>query len=188
MINRFALEEPKYTLTFWEVLEYFEGKGVDFWGFDYEVSAWPNLTETEVKAALQNAFSEYYYFDEIGQETPERFRQRLISLWKLRLDKYDPIFLGYKTHGNKTTDVLRTYGDTGYSRRISEDTPDNKIDLKLKEKTVFPFASFAETGATENVGYSGKSPAKLLTEYMDSKREIIKEFLDSFDELFMEVY
>lgn len=188
MILRYDLQEPRYTLTLQECIEYFKAKGEDLFDFDYKPPEMKGKTPQEVKAYLTETFSNYYKFHEIGQETPDRFKQRLSIMWNLRLEKYAPMFNAYSIWGDDLVGAMTNYKNDGYSRNISEDTPDNNINLKLKEKENFPFASFATTHATENSGYTGRTPGKLMEEFLDTRREVMREFLDSFDELFMEVY
>lgn len=178
------LSDEKYTITLGHLLDYFAESGKKLFDFTYDVPNVEGKTKEQTSYWLQNSFQEYYRFHEIAAETPDRFKQRLQSLWKLRLEKYGPML--EKNHAN--INVNSTTGITSHSRTIGEDTPDNEVNLDIEDFETFKYASRADSAANITKGYSGRTEAELLASYWYAQREILHEFLDSLDDLFLQIY
>ena len=73
----------KTTLTLGEIIE----NNVDIFDFDY-----PFYNE-ERRKQFEQHFIDHFYFDEIGQETVARFKQRLNIKFNLIMPYWNKIFL-----------------------------------------------------------------------------------------------
>lgn len=86
----------------------------ELFDFDYE------FVDPEFKKELEQAVIDHYYFHEIGQETPERFKQRFKSRWLRMIGRINELYkttlLEYDILSNhsisETMDQLQTSDST----------------------------------------------------------------------------
>ena len=165
----------KYTVTIKEIIEVLEDNIFDFtYSRSNEAKA---IVSDEV---LQQDFIDHYYLREIGQETTERFKHYFKVQWKESLLDFDKLLVAY----NKEIDPLTNFGGTTEYTGISNDTPMNALDFGAESN----HASFIQNNKSNNKGYSNKSQIELLEEYHDKLKDIETEFIESFDNLFMQVF
>ena len=60
----------------------------DFQLFDFEYE----FDDTSFKQELEQAIIDHYYFSEIGQETPDRFKQRFKTRWQRIMPYYNKLY------------------------------------------------------------------------------------------------
>lgn len=88
----------------------------DFELFDFDY----DFVDPEFKKELEQAVIDHYYFHEIGQETPERFKQRFKSRWLRMIGRINELYkttlLEYDILSNhsisETMDQLQTSDST----------------------------------------------------------------------------
>lgn len=191
--RQFISQEPKYTIMLGDLMEYYKAHNIDLFDFPYQCPVLYTLIETpqedEVaasKKALQDLFVEYYRFNEVAAETPDRFKQRLAVKWRLKMQRYYGIF--EKSAFQSSLDVFTTSSVETSSKKIDQDTPQNQVNLNIDENENFPYASFASSIKDKVKGRAGVSEAELLELYYHAQREAVKEFFDSLDDLFLQIY
>lgn len=128
------------TMTLGEIIE----NKVDIFDFEYP------FYSDEYKKKFEEHFIEHFYFDEIGQETIARFKQRLKIKFNLIMPYWNRIFLADKLEQRilENYDVLETYtknainntnatnennvnsvNDT-LNKNLESDTPTTKTDFE----------------------------------------------------------
>lgn len=190
------------TITLGEMIE----NDVNIFDFDY-----PFYSEDRRKQFEQH-FIEHFYFDEIGQETVARFKQRLKVKLNLIMPYWNKIFLAdeleqrildnYDVTETYTRDVINNTNATNenVNRNLASDTPTTKVDF---EKVDF-FSSIVKDIGNNTSKVNGDSKenwtrtmqgnigvqtdADAIIKYWQSLRQIEIEIFNQCDDLFMGVY
>ena len=120
------------TITLGEIIE----NNVNIFDFDY-----PFYSE-EYRPTFERHFIEYFYFDEIGQETIAKFKQRLKIKFNLIMPYWNKIFLAdnleqrildnYDVTETYTREIANNSTATNEStnKNLQSDTPVTKTDLE----------------------------------------------------------
>ena len=184
----------KYTITLGELIE----KNVKIFDFDYPIYS------EEYRPTFEEHFIEHFYYDEIGQETVKRFKDRLKIKLNLIMPYWNKIFMA----DNLEQRILDNYDVTEtYEREVK-----NKINSTSKniytdsgiEKIDFDAVDYASTLSKDigesnndntekwtrkmqgNIGVQTDSDA--IVKYWQSLRKIEEEIFKECDDLFMGVY
>ena len=191
-----------YTITLGQIVE----NNIEIFDFDY-----PFYNE-ERRKQFEQHFIEHFYFDEIGQETVARFKQRLKIKLNLIMPYWNKIFLAdeleqrildnydvtetytrnYTTNTNATTESV--------NKNLESDTPTTKTDFEQVDY----FSNIIKDigNNTSNVNYNNnehwerrmqgnigvQTDADAIIKYWQSLRQIEKEIFEQCSDLFMEVY
>lgn len=192
----------QYTMTLQEIIE----NEVDIFDFDY-----PFYSETYRKK-FQEHFIEYFYFDEIGQETVARFKQRLKVKFNLIMPYWNKIFIADALEQRilDNYDVTETYSrdivnntnatNTNENKNLASDTPVTKVDFEQVDffssivKDIGINTSLVNGDTTEkwtrkmqgNIGI--QTDADAIKKYWESLRMIELEIFRQCNDLFMGVY
>lgn len=129
---------------------------------------------------LQQGFIDHFYFNEVGFETLERFKQRLKTQWVESLGEFDSLLVAYSKQINPTANL----GSTTENLSIYNDTPNSALDFGAESS----HASSITTNKQDNKGFAGITEIELLEIYHDKIKDIQTEFYDSFRNLFMQVF
>jgi len=193
----------KYTITLGEIVE----NNVEIFDFDY-----PFYNE-ERRNQFEQHFIEHFYFDEIGQETVARFKQRLKIKLNLIMPYWNKIFLADELEQRilDNYDVTETYSrsvenntsvnSNSTNKNLASDTPVTRTDLNSNNdyyssiiKDIGEGSSQAEGESIENwsrrmTGNIGvQTDADAIIKYWRSLRQIELEIFNQCSDLFMEVY
>lgn len=192
----------KYTITLGELIE----NDVNIFDFDY-----PFYNE-ERRKQFEQHFIEYFYFDEIGQETVARFKHRLKIKLNLIMPYWNKIFLAdeleqrildnYDVTETYTRDLTNNTNATNenVNRNLASDTPTTKIDFEKVDffstivKDIGNNTSKVNGDSKENwtrhmEGNIGvQTDADAIIKYWQSLRQIEIEIFNQCDDLFMGVY
>ena len=192
----------KTTLTLGEIIE----NNVDIFDFDY-----PFYNE-ERRKQFEEHFIEHFYFDEIGQETVARFKQRLKIKLNLIMPYWNKIFLAdeleqrildnYSVTETYSRDITNNTNATNeiINRNLESDTPTTKVDFEQVDyfsnitKDIGNNSSNINNNSSENwtrkmEGNIGvQTDADAIVKYWRSLRQIEIEIFKQCDDLFMGVY
>lgn len=192
----------KTTLTLGEIIE----NNVEIFDFDY-----PFYSETYRKTFEQH-FIEYFYFDEIGQETVARFKQRLKIKFNLIMPYWNKIFLAdaleqrildnYDVTETYERDVINSTNATNEStnKNLATDTPTTRVDVEQVDfftsivKDIGNNISKVNGDSKETWkrhiqgNYGVQTDADAIVKYWESLRQIELEIFNQCNSLFMEVY
>lgn len=190
------------TLTLGEIIE----NNVNIFDFDY-----PFYSE-EYRPTFERHFIEHFYFDEIGQETVAKFKQRLKIKFNLIMPYWNKIFLAdnleqrildnYDVTETYTREIANNSTATNEStnKNLQSDTPVTKTDLEQVDyfsnivKDIGNNTSNVNNNSLENwerrmQGNIGvQTDADAIIKYWQSLRQIEKEIFEQCSNLFMEVY
>lgn len=192
----------KTTLTLGEIIE----NDVVIFDFDY-----PFYNE-ERRKQFEQHFIEHFYFDEIGQETVARFKQRLKIKLNLIMPYWNKIFVAdeleqrildnYDVTETYERDVVNNMNSTNenVNKNLASDTPTTKTDFD----NVDYFSSIIKDigNNTSNVkgdsketwkkhiqgNYGVQTDADAIVKYWESLRQIELEIFNQCNSLFMEVF
>lgn len=192
----------KTTITLGDIIE----NNVNIFDFEY-----PFYNE-ERRKQFEQHFIEHFYFDEIGQETVGRFKQRLKIKLNLIMPYWNKIFVAdeleqrildnYDVTETYTRDVVNNTNATNenVNKNLASDTPTTKVDF---EKVDFFSSIVKDIGNnTSNVkgdskekwtrhikgNYGVQTDADAIIKYWDSLKKIELEIFNDCSDLFMEVY
>lgn len=145
---------------------------VEIFDFDYTRSedAQAILSDED----LEQSFIDRYALREIGHETIERWKHQLMVQWRESITNFDKLIVAYNQPIN-----IKSNGSINNTVRYS-DTPQSRYDSTTDHVT-----SITENN---NQGYSGVTEIELLEKYHDKIKDILSEYLDSFDNLFMQIF
>ena len=190
------------TITLGEIVE----NDVDIFDFDY-----PFYNENYRKT-FEKHFIEHFYFDEIGQETVARFKQRLKIKLNLIMPYWNKIFVADELEQRilDNYDVTETYTrnvtnntnatNENVNKNLASDTPTTKVDF---EKVDFFSSIVKDIGNnTSNVkgdskeswtrhiegNYGVQTDADAIVKYWESLKKIELEIFNDCSDLFMGVY
>ena len=190
------------TLTLGEIIE----NNVNIFDFEY-----PFYSE-EYRPTFERHFIEHFYFDEIGQETVAKFKQRLKIKFNLIMPYWNKIFLAdeleqrildnYDVAETYTREVANNSTATNEStnKNLQSDTPVTKTDLEQVDyfsnivKDIGNNTSNVNNNSLENwerrmQGNIGvQTDADAIIKYWQSLRQIENEIFEQCSNLFMEVW
>lgn len=190
------------TLTLGEIIE----NNVNIFDFEY-----PFYSE-EYRPTFERHFIEHFYFDEIGQETVAKFKQRLKIKFNLIMPYWNKIFLAdnleqrildnYDVTETYTREVANNSTATNEStnKNLQSDTPVTKTDLEQVDyfsnivKDIGNNTSNVNNNSSENwerrmQGNIGiQTDADAIMKYWQSLRQIENEIFEQCSNLFMEVW
>ena len=190
------------TMTLGEIIE----NNVNIFDFEY-----PFYSE-DYRPTFEKHFIEHFYFDEIGQETIAKFKQRLKIKFNLIMPYWNKIFLAdnleqrildnYDVTETYTREVANNSTATNEStnKNLQSDTPVTKTDLEQVDyfsnivKDIGNNTSNVNNNSLENwerrmQGNIGvQTDADAIMKYWQSLRQIEKEIIEQCSNLFMEVW
>ena len=190
------------TITLGEIIE----NNVNIFDFDY-----PFYSE-EYRPTFERHFIEHFYFDEIGQETVAKFKQRLKIKFNLIMPYWNKIFLAdnleqrildnYDVTETYTREIANNSTATNEStnKNLQSDTPVTKTDLEQVDyfsnivKDIGNNTSNVNNNSLENwerrmQGNIGvQTDADAIIKYWQSLRQIESEIFEQCSNLFMEVW
>lgn len=190
------------TMTLGEIIE----NNVNIFDFEY-----PFYSE-DYRPTFEKHFIEHFYFDEIGQETIAKFKQRLKIKFNLIMPYWNKIFLAdnleqrildnYDVTETYTREVANNSTATNEStnKNLQSDTPVTKTDLEQVDyfsnivKDIGNNTSNVNNNSLENwerrmQGNIGvQTDADAIMKYWQSLRQIEKEIFEQCSNLFMEVW
>ena len=148
--------------------------------FDFQ---YPRTNESKAIISnedLQAGFINRYYFREIGFETVERFKHKLKTQWLESIGNFDKLLVAFNESINPKTNVSSNAQNTS----VFNDTPKNALDFGTEAS----HASNITHNTQSNVGLAGLTEIEALELYHDKLKDIISEFYNSFDNLFMQIF
>ena len=148
--------------------------------FDFEYTRSPESIAIVSNEELQKGFIDRYYFREVGFETLERFKHKLKTQWLESIGDFDKLLVAFEKNINPTSNINSTTKNTS----VFNDTPKNALDFGTE-------SSHAESithNIQENSGLAGITEIEALELYHDKIKDIVSEFYDSFDNLFMQIF
>lgn len=190
------------TITLGEIIE----NNVNIFDFDY-----PFYSE-DYRPTFERHFIEYFYFDEIGQETVAKFKQRLKIKFNLIMPYWNKIFLADNLEQRilDNYDVTETYTrevannstaiNESTNKNLQSDTPVTKTDLEQVDyfsnikKDIGNNTSNVNNNSLENwerrmQGNIGvQTDADAIIKYWQSLRQIENEIFEQCSNLFMGVW
>lgn len=148
--------------------------------FDFEYTRDENAVKIISNEDLQQGFKNHYYFRELGFETLERFKHKLKTQWLESIGNFDKLLIAY----NEPVNVKSNIGNESENVNIFNDTPKNSLDFGAEKG----HASSITNTKSKAKGYAGLTEIEMLEKYHQNLRDIITEFYDSFDNLFMQIF
>ena len=148
--------------------------------FDFEYTRDPKSIAILSNENLQKGFIDHYYFREVGFETLERFKHKLKTQWLESLGELDKLLVAYNEAINPKANIISTIQNTS----IFNDTPKNALDFGTESS----HASNITHNTQTNVGLAGLTEIEALELYHDKLKDIVSEFYNSFDNLFMQIF
>ena len=152
--------------------------GFDIFDFMYTRSSESQAIVSD--ETLEQGFIDRYYFREVGFETLERFKHKLKTQWLESIENFDKLLIAYNQNINIKTNVSSNTQNTS----IFNDTPKNALDFG----TEATHASNITHNTQTNNGLAGLTEIEALELYHDKLKDIVSEFYDSFDNLFMQIF
>lgn len=152
--------------------------GFDIFDFDYS-----RTTESQAivsNETLQQGFIDRYYFREVGFETLERFKHHLKTQWLEAIENFDKLLVAY----NESVNVKSNMGTQVDNLSIFNNTPKSALDYG-EEAT---HATNITNNKQNTKGIAGITEIELLELYHDKIKDIVSEFYNSFDSLFMQIF
>lgn len=129
---------------------------------------------------LQAGFINRYYFREIGFETIERFKHKLKTQWLESIENFDKLLVAY----NESINTKANMSSNAQNTSVYNDTPKNALDFGAESS----HASSITHNTQTNVGLAGLTEIEALELYHDKIKDIVSEYYDSFDNLFMQIF
>ena len=129
---------------------------------------------------LQAGFINRYYFREIGFETVERFKHKLKTQWLESLGELDKLLVAY----NESINTKANMSSNTQNTSVFNDTPKNALDFGTESS----HASNITHNTQTNVGLAGLTEIEALELYHDKIKDIVSEYYDTFDNLFMQIF
>lgn len=165
----------EYTMELNEVIAELQKDNKTIFDLNYELPEFMNKEE------LQNQFISHYYFREIGVETISRFLQRFHTAWLEKLKEYD---IKFKLVNDKlTTDnMLNTYEDNLKDTNTFKATPMSSMQEGRNYNTSVNDLVGKHTGYKDN-----GNVFKNITSVLGEHSEVVNNFINEFDYLFMGV-
>ena len=129
---------------------------------------------------LQQGFIDHYYFREVGFETLERFKHKLKTQWLESIENFDKLLVAF----NETINPKANMSSNTQNTSIFNDTPKNALDFGTESS----HASSITHNTQNNTGLAGLTEIEALELYHDKLKDIVSEFYNSFDNLFMQIF
>lgn len=129
---------------------------------------------------LQAGFINRYYFREIGFETIERFKHKLKTQWLESIENFDKLLVAY----NESINTKANMSSNTQNTSVFNDTPKNALDFGAESS----HASNITHNTQTNVGLAGLTEIEALELYHDKIKDIVSEYYDTFDNLFMQIF
>lgn len=148
--------------------------------FDFVYERDPKSTAIISNEDLQKGFIDHYYFREVGFETLERFKYKLKTQWLESIENFDKLLIAYNQSINTKTNISSNTQNTS----VYNDTPKNALDFG----TEATHASSITHNTQTNTGLAGLTEIEALELYHDKLKDIVTEFYNSFDNLFMQIF
>ena len=150
----------------------------DIFDFTYTRSSESQAIVSDQK--LEQGFIDHYYFREVGFETLERFKHKLKTQWLESLGELDKLLVAYNESINPKANIISTVQNTS----IFNDTPKNALDFGAESS----HATNITHNTQNNTGLAGLTEIEALELYHDKLKDIVTEFYNSFDNLFMQIF
>lgn len=154
------------------------GNNFDIFDFVYERD--PKSTAIISNEDLQKGFIDHYYFREVGFETLERFKHKLKTQWLESIENFDKLLVAF----NETINPKANISSNTQNTSIYNDTPKNALDFGAESS----HASNITHNTQNNTGLAGLTEIEALELYHDKLKDIVTEFYNSFDNLFMQIF
>ena len=148
--------------------------------FDFEYTRSPESIAIVSNEELQKGFIDRYYFREVGFETLERFKHKLKTQWLESTGDFDKLLVAFEKNINPTSNINSTTQNTS----VFNDTPKNALDFGSEATHATNITHNTQT----NSGLAGITEIEALELYHDKIKDIVSEFYDSFDNLFMQIF
>lgn len=129
---------------------------------------------------LQAGFINRYYFREIAFETVERFKHKLKTQWLESIGNFDKLLVAF----NETINPKANMSSNAQNTSVFNDTPKNALDFGAESS----HASNITHNTQTNVGLAGLTEIEALELYHDKIKDIVSEYYDTFDNLFMQIF
>lgn len=190
-------------LTLGELIE----NNVDIFDFNYPVY------DERYRKTFESHFIDYFYYDEIGQETVARFKHRLKIKLNLIMPYYNKLIMAdnleqrildnydvTETFTKKTSNSVNSTNDNELKNLYTETPKTKKTDIenidylnsitkdigKNTSKTTGDGSEQWERRMQGNIGV--QTDADAIIKYWDSLRKIELEIFNECEDLFMGVY
>lgn len=150
----------------------------DIFDFTYTRSIESQAIVSDEK--LKQGFIDHYYFREVGFETLERFKYKLKTQWLESIENFDKLLIAYNQSINPKVNISSNTQNTS----VYNDTPKNALDFG----TEATHASSITHNTQNNTGLAGLTEIEALELYHDKLKDIVTEFYNSFDNLFMQIF
>ena len=150
----------------------------DIFDFTYTRSSESQAIVSDQK--LEQGFIDHYYFREVGFETLERFKHKLKTQWLESLGELDKLLVAYSQSINPKVNMSSNTQNTS----VFNDTPKNALDFGTESS----HASNITHNTQTNVGLAGLTEIEALELYHDKLKDIVSEYYDTFDNLFMQIF
>ena len=163
----------KYTSELYKFIDIY-----DIFDFQY-----PRTNESKAIISnedLQAGFINRYYFREIGFETVERFKHKLKTQWLESIGNFDKLLVAF----NESINTKANMSSNTQNTSVFNDTPKNALDFGAESS----HASNITHNTQTNVGLAGLTEIEALELYHDKLKDIVSEFYNSFDNLFMQIF
>lgn len=163
----------KYTSELYKFIDIY-----DIFDFQY-----PRSVESKAIISnedLQAGFINRYYFREIGFETVERFKHKLKTQWLESIGNFDKLLVAF----NETINPKANMSSNAQNTSVFNDTPKNALDFGAESS----HASNITHNTQTNVGLAGLTEIEALELYHDKLKDIVSEYYDTFDNLFMQIF
>lgn len=148
--------------------------------FDFEYTRDPKSIAILSNENLQKGFIDHYYFREVGFETLERFKHKLKTQWLESIENFDKLLVAFNESINPKVNMSSNTQNTS----VFNDTPKNALDFGAESS----HASSITHNAQTNTGLAGLTEIEALELYHDKLKDIVTEFYNSFDNLFMQIF
>ena len=148
--------------------------------FDFTYTRDPKSIAILSNENLQKGFIDHYYFREVGFETLERFKHKLKTQWLESIENFDKLLVAF----NETINPKANISSNTQNTSIFNDTPKNALDFGTEAS----HASNITHNTQNNTGLAGLTEIEALELYHDKLKDIVSEFYNSFDNLFMQIF
>ena len=147
--------------------------------FDFEYTRKPESQAIISDTELEQGFIDRYYFREVGFETLERFKHKLKTQWLESIENFDKLLVAF----NETINPKANMSSNTQNTSVYNDTPKNALDFGAESS----HASSITHNTQNNTGLAGLTEIEALELYHDKLKDIVSEFYNSFDNLFMQI-
>ena len=164
----------KYTAELRTIID----NNFDIFDFAYTRSSESQAIVSDEK--LEQGFIDRYYFREVGFETLERFKHKLKTQWLESIENFDKLLVAFNESINPKVNMSSNTQNTS----VFNDTPKNALDFGTESS----HASNITHNTQNNTGSAGLTEIEAMETYHDKIKDIVSEFYDSFNNLFMQIF